>query len=94
MTVKELISQIEHIYGRQPHMYMKRLINDALLDMSAKVQHYKVTAIETLKTDTKWYGISDVMIDINRVEVLNSDGDYELVPELSNPDELKIGNKV
>ena len=47
MTVKEMISEIEHLYGRQPHMYIKRLINDALLDMSGKIQHYSAIATTT-----------------------------------------------
>lgn len=91
MTVKELISQIEYIYGQQPHMYMKRLINDALLDMSANIKHYRVNAKRALEPNKKWYGLSDVMIDVDRVEILNSDGKYELIPQLSNPDDIKVG---
>ena len=88
MTVKELINQVEHLYGKQPHMLIKRYINDGLLDMSGEVQHYKAVATERLKTDQKWYGLSDVMIDIDRVEVLNSDGKYEVVPRLIDADVL------
>ena len=62
--------------------------NDGLLDMSGEVQHYKAVATESLKTDQKWYGLSDVMIDIDRVEVLNSDGKYEVVPRLIDADVL------
>lgn len=88
MTVKELINQIEHLYGRQPHMYIKRLINDGLLDMSAEIQHYKASAKEVLETDKRWYALSDVMVDIDRVEILNSDSKYEMIPKLSDPNRL------
>ena len=92
MTVKELISQVEHLYGRKPHMYIKRLINDALLDMSGEIQHYKAIAKEDLKQNQRWYPMSDVMIEVNRVEILNSDSTYELIPMLSDPDNLKEGD--
>ena len=94
MTVKEMISEIEHLYGRQPQMYIKRLINDALLDMSGKIQHYSAIATQTLKQNKRWYPLSDTMIEIKRVEVKNSDGNYELVPMLDNYNELKEGDTV
>ena len=92
MTVKELMSQIELLYGRQPHMYLKRLINDGLLDMSAEVQHYKANATQDLIANQRWYGISDVMIDIDKVEILNSDTKYEVVPIVSNPRNILEGD--
>ena len=36
MTSKQIISQIERAFGRQPEAFMIRLINDALIDMSSK----------------------------------------------------------
>ena len=92
MTVKELISQIEYLYGRQPHMLLKRYINDALLDMSADIQHYKATVTEDLEKDKRWYDIADSMIDIDRVEILNSDDKYEVIPILSDGDEILEGS--
>jgi hypothetical protein len=92
MTVKELMSQIELLYGRQPHMYLKRLINDGLLDMSAEIQHYKANAQQDLIENQRWYGISDVMIDIERVEILNSDTKYEVIPIVSNPGNVLEGD--
>ena len=91
MTVKDIISQIEYLYGRQPHMLLKRYINDALLDMSGEIQHYKATVTEDLENDKSWYDIADSIIDVNRVEILNSDSKYEVIPKLSNPDELLEG---
>ena len=92
MTVKELMSQVELLYGRQPHMYLKRLINDGLLDMSAEIQHYKANAQQDLIENQRWYGISDVMIDIDKVEILNSDTKYEVVPIISNPGNILEGD--
>ena len=92
MTVKELISQIEYLYGRQPHMLLKRYINDALLDKSAEIQHYKATVTEDLEKDKRWYDIADSMIDIDRVEILNSDDKYEVIPILSDGDEILEGS--
>ena len=40
MTVKNIIDQIEHIFGRQPEQQMLQLINDALTDMSGEIQHW------------------------------------------------------
>ena len=93
MTVKDLISQIEYLYGKQPHMYLKRLINDGLLDMSAEVQSYKANATEDLKQDKRWYPLSDTMIEVNRVEILNSNNKYELIPYVQNHDQLLEGDK-
>ena len=42
MTVKNIVEQIERLYGRQSLPYMLRLINDALLDIGSKAQHYSV----------------------------------------------------
>lgn len=92
MTVKELISEVEHLYGRQPHMYLKRLINDALLDMSDKIKHYRAEGIYELKTGKKWYPISDLASQIEQVRVLNSDGNYELVPYMDDGTFLKEDN--
>lgn len=92
MTVKELINQVELLYGRQPHMYLKRLINDGLLDMSAEIQHYKANAQQDLIENQRWYGISDVMIDIDRIEILNSDTKYEVIPIVNNPGNILEGD--
>ena len=92
MTVKEVINQVEMLYGRQHHIYLKRLMNDALVDISSEAKHYKSTYSEDLVLDKRWYGIPDGIIEVQRVDVLNSDSKYELVPFLSNYDELLIGD--
>ena len=64
MTVKNIVEQIERIYGRQPLPYMLRLINDALVDMGGKVQHFSAVAKTDLVTYQRWYDLDDAVIDV------------------------------
>jgi hypothetical protein len=50
MTVKDVIGQMEVLFGRKPEKYMLRLINDGLKDMSAKKKAYVVSAETDLET--------------------------------------------
>ena len=98
MTVKDIISQIEMLYGKKPHSYMFRLINDCLVDMSSEVQSYQKTAKETLTQYQRWYPLKDFadvngsattdIIDIFRVEILDSDSRYNLIPKISDSHKL------
>ena len=92
MTVKNLVQQIEMVYGRQPEEYMYRLINDGLRDMSAKIMHYTVVARRDLESYKRWYDIDDKMIDIFRVEILDTNNRYVLVPKLTDPHKLLKGD--
>ena len=92
MTVKTLVQQIEMIYGRQPAEYMFRLINDGLNDMSAKIKHYTVVARRDLESYQRWYPIDDRMIDIYRVEVLDTNDRYVMIPKLTDPQNLLKGD--
>ena len=67
LTAKDVILQVEHSFGRQPEKYMIRLINDALLDIGSKKQHYEVTAKQDLVPKQRWYTLSDDIFDIIRV---------------------------
>ena len=82
MTVKELISQVEYLYGKQPHMLMKRYINDGLLDMTAKKQEYTVSSTTDLVQYKRWYALDDQMIDITKIEILDSNDRYIRIPKL------------
>ena len=84
LTAKDIKSQIENLFGRQPEKYVMRLINDALLDISSKKQHYTKTAKRDLISHDRWYSLLDEMIDIERVEVLDTNSRYVLVPKLSD----------
>jgi len=88
MTVRDVVSQIEKMFGRQSEAYMYRLINDALLDMSSKKQHYTVSATTDLKYKQRWYGLSDQVIDITKVEIKDTNSRYVMIPKLADPHKL------
>jgi hypothetical protein len=98
MTVKDIISQIEMIYGDKPHRYLMRLINDCLLDMSSEIQQFSKTAKKTLTQYQRWYPVKDFadvngqgatdIIDIYRVEILDSDSRYNIIPKLVDSHKL------
>ena len=83
MTVKNIIDQIEMLYGRQPHTYLMQLINDALLDVASKKQHYVVDAKANLISKQRWYELPSRTIDVIRVEILDNNSRYNLIPKLS-----------
>ena len=85
MKVRDIIEQAEAIFGRKPEKYMLRLINDALLDIAEKKQHYAKEVTTDLKKKQRWYTLSDDMIDIIRVEVLDTNNRYVMIPKLADP---------
>jgi hypothetical protein len=85
MTVKNLISQVENIFGRQSEQYMFRLVNDALLELASKKQHYLVSSTTDLEVKKRWYELSDQVIDLTRVEIKDTDGRYVMIPKLTDP---------
>ena len=85
MTSKQIIDQIEALFGRQSEGYMIRLINDALIDMSSKKQEYTVSAKTDLEQYKRWYGLDDQVIDITKVEILDTNSRYVRVPKLADP---------
>ena len=82
LTVGNVIEQVERLFGRQSEAYMMRLINDALLDISAKKQHYTVSAKQDLVPKQRWYSLTDDMIDIMYVEILDTNNRYVKIPRL------------
>ena len=88
MTVKNIVEQIERIYGRQTLPYMLRLINDALVDMGGKVQHFSAVAKTDLVTYQRWYDLDDAVIDVFRVEIKDNDDRYVMIPKLVDPHKL------
>ena len=88
MKVKDIISQIEMGMGRQPENYIMRLINDGLLDIAAERRH-KVDDVKTnLVKDQRWYELEDKMIDITRVEILDTNSRYTMIPKLADAHKL------
>ena len=91
MTVKNIVDQIETLFGRKPHEYVKQLINDALLDITAKKQHYTVSAKSNLVANQRWYDLPARTIDVTRVEILDTSSTtarYNLIPKLTDPHKL------
>ena len=85
MTANDIIQQIEKVFGRQPQGYMIRLINDALIEMSSKKQDYVVSSTSDLEQYKRWYGLDDQVIDIIKVEILDTNSRYVRVPKLADP---------
>ena len=70
--------------GRQPEGYLMRLINDGLLDIAAERQH-KIDDIKMdLVEDKRWYELDDKIIDITRVEILDTNSRYVMIPKLAD----------
>tara|TARA_R100001594_G_scaffold148441_1_gene203662 strand:- start:17 stop:322 length:306 start_codon:yes stop_codon:yes gene_type:complete len=88
MDVKNLIQQVEYLMGRQPEKYMMQLINDALMDMSAKIQHYSTQKKQNLNEKQRWYPLDDSVIDVFRVEILDTNDRYVMIPKLADPHKL------
>ena len=84
MTAKNIIEQIEKIFGRQPEKYMFQLINDALDDIASHKRNYTVSKVTDLKKHQRWYKLDDDLIDIKRVEVLDTNDRYVMIPKLAD----------
>ena len=90
MTVKDIVAQIEMAHGEKSHAYLFRLINDALLDIASKKQHYTVSAVTDLASGTRWYDLPARTVDVVKVEILDTSTSsrYHLIPKLTNPHKL------
>ncbi len=90
MTVKNIVDQIELLHGRQSHTYVMQLINDCLLDIAAKKQHYTVDVKTNLVSEQRWYDLPPRTIDIVRVEILDTSttARYHVIPKLVDPHKL------
>ena len=84
MTAKNIIEQIEKMFGRQPEQYMFQLINDALDDIAAQKQHRTVSKTTNLIGYDRWYTLSDDVIDVKRVEIKDTNDRYVMIPKLAD----------
>ena len=84
MTVKNIIDQVERLYGRQSHKYVTQLINDAMLDIASKKQHYTAEEKVDLTSGKRWYSLPSNCIDIIRVEILDTNSRYNMIPKLAD----------
>ena len=88
MTVKNVISQLEKIFGRQSEAYLIQIINDGLIDIANKKQVYTVSATTDLEKKKRWYTLPPTVLSIERVEVLDTNDRYIMIPKLSDPHKL------
>ena len=88
MIVKNIIDQIEKMFGRQSEKYMFQLINDALDDIAAGKRNYTVAAITNLEQYKRWYELSDDVIDVTKVEIFDTNSRYIRIPKLVDPHKL------
>ena len=88
-SIQDIRDEIEHLFGRQSEAYLLRLINDGMLELASKKQHYKASATTNLEQYKRWYKLDDSVIDIVRVEILDSNNRYIRVPKLADPHNIK-----
>ena len=77
---------------KQSEAYLLRLINDGMLELASKKQHYVASANTKLEQYKRWYELDDSVIDIMKVEVLDSNNRYIRVPKLSDSHNLLRGD--
>ena len=84
MTVKNVIEQVEKLFGRQSEKYMYQLINDALDDIASTRKNYTLSSITNLEQKKRWYELEDRLISIKRVEIKDTNDRYVLIPKLAD----------
>ena len=92
LTFQNIIDAVDESVGAKSDTYMLRLINDALLDINDKKQHYTVVAKRDLVGYDRWYELTDDMVDITRVEILDTNSRYVMIPKLTDPHKLLRGD--
>ena len=88
MTVKRMASQLEQLFGRQSEQYLIQILNDGLMDIANKKQGYTVSALTDLEENKRWYELPDSVLGIERVEILDTNSRYIMIPKLSDPHKL------
>ena len=88
MTAKQIIQQIERVFGRQSEQYMFQLINDALDDIAASKRNYTASSTTDLEGYKRWYELTDSVIDITKVEIKDTNDRYVMVPKLADSHKL------
>ena len=88
LTIKSVISQLEGIFGRQPENYMLTLINEGLMDIAVTKQENIQSAKANLETKKRWYNLPSNAIDIVKIEILDTNSRYVMIPKLADPHSL------
>ena len=88
MTVKTVFVQLEQLFGRNAEAYLIQLMNEGLIDIANKKQGYTVSALTDLEKNKRWYDLPANVLSIERVEVLDSNNRYVMIPKLTDPHKL------
>tara|TARA_R110002020_G_scaffold28691_1_gene91149 strand:- start:3375 stop:3710 length:336 start_codon:yes stop_codon:yes gene_type:complete len=88
MTAKNIIEQIEKVFGRQSEQYMFQLINDALDDIASSKKNNTVSKTTNLIGYDRWYTLHDDVVQINRVEIKDTNDRYVMIPKLADSHKL------
>tara|TARA_R100001463_G_scaffold136615_1_gene202554 strand:+ start:1445 stop:1738 length:294 start_codon:yes stop_codon:yes gene_type:complete len=82
MEVKDIISQVESLFGRRPNRYLMQLINDGLMDIASKRLSNEDTAVTDLMEGQRFYEMPPGLLKIESVEIKqsNTDGGLEFAP--------------
>ena len=88
MTVKNMFSQLEKTFGRNSEAYLIQILNDGLIDIANKKQGYTVSALTDLEKKKRWYDLPATVLSIERVEILDTNSRYIMIPKLSDPHKL------
>ena len=88
MTTKNIIEQIEKLFGRQPEQYMFQLINDALDDIASHKRNNTVSKTTNLIGYDRWYTLHDDVVEIERVEIKDTNDRYVMIPKLTDPHKI------
>ena len=88
MTVKNVISQLERMFGRNSEKYLIQIMNDGLIDIANKKEGYTVSATTDLEKKKRWYTLPPTVLSIERVEILDTNDRYVMIPKLSDPHKI------
>ena len=88
MKVKTITSQLEKLFGRQSERYLIQILNDGLMDIANKKQGYTVSALTDLEKKQRWYELAPSVLSIEKVEILDTNSRYIMIPKLSDPHKL------
>ena len=83
-----MFSQLEKIFGRNSETYLIQVMNDGLIDIANKKQGYTVSALTDLEKNKRWYDLPASVMSIERVEILDTNNRYIMIPKLSDPHKI------
>ena len=79
---------MEKLFGRNSEAYLIQVINEGLIDIANKKQGYTVSAVTDLEKKKRWYTLPPTVLSIERVEILDTNDRYIMIPKLSDPHKI------